>query len=59
MLKWGENLNIVIFQWLNYYFKKEADAVMGCNAHTIGLFVSQFQFSQLDPVDVEFQNHAS
>ena len=31
---------------------------MGCNAHTIGLFVSQFQFSQLDPVDVEFQNHA-
>lgn len=31
---------------------------MGCNAHTIGLFVSQFQCSQLDPVDVEFQNHA-
>lgn len=47
-----------IHQLLNYYvlLKKMKTQLrnMGCSGHMTGLFVSQFQLSQLDPIDVEF-----
>lgn len=35
---------------------KKEGAITRCDPHTNGLF-SQFQLSQLDPIDVEFQSN--